>query len=82
MNLRGRGKGYFVATTGIIEAKPNASNVIPGSARLVIDARGEFRETLLEFRERLEKESLALALDGERRADALGDAFGHAAQRL
>jgi N-carbamoyl-L-amino-acid hydrolase len=57
----GRGKGYFVATTGIIEAKPNASNVIPGSARLVIDARSERRETLLEFRERLEKESLTLA---------------------
>jgi beta-ureidopropionase / N-carbamoyl-L-amino-acid hydrolase len=57
----GRGEGYFVATTGIIEAKPNASNVIPGSARLVIDARGERRETILEFRERLDRESLALA---------------------
>jgi N-carbamoyl-L-amino-acid hydrolase len=55
------GRGYFVATTGVIEAKPNASNVIPGSARLVIDARCEFRETLVEFRERLKKESLALA---------------------
>jgi N-carbamoyl-L-amino-acid hydrolase len=55
------GRGYFVATTGVIEAKPNASNVIPGTARLVVDARAEFRETLLEFRERLEKESLALA---------------------
>jgi N-carbamoyl-L-amino-acid hydrolase len=55
------GRGYFVATTGIIEAKPNASNVIPGSARLVIDARSELRETLLEFRERLDDESLALA---------------------
>ena len=55
------GRGYFVATTGVIEAKPNASNVIPGTARLVVDARSEFRETLLEFRERLDKESLALA---------------------
>ncbi len=55
------GRGYFVATTGVIEAKPNASNVIAGSARLVIDARSDFRETLLEFRERLEKESLELA---------------------
>jgi len=54
-------RGYFVATTGIVEAKPNASNVIPGSARLVIDARGELRETLLEFRERLENESLSIA---------------------
>jgi beta-ureidopropionase / N-carbamoyl-L-amino-acid hydrolase len=55
------GRGYFVATTGVIEAKPNASNVIPGFARLVVDARSEFRESLLEFRERLDKESLALA---------------------
>ncbi|MBV9566694.1 MAG: Zn-dependent hydrolase, partial [Hyphomicrobiales bacterium] len=56
----GRGKGYFVATTGVIETKPNASNVIPGSVRLVIDARSEFREALVEFRERLDQESLAL----------------------
>ena len=55
------GRGYFVATTGVIEAKPNASNVIPGAARLVVDARSEFRESLIEFRERLDKESLALA---------------------
>ena len=57
----GRGKGYFVATTGVLEAKPNASNVIPGTARLVIDARSELREDLVEFRERLDKESLGVA---------------------
>ena len=77
-----RGDGYFVATTGVIEAKPNASNVIPGSARLVIDARGERRETILEFRERLDRESLALAQTASRRTPALRDALGHAAQRL
>jgi beta-ureidopropionase / N-carbamoyl-L-amino-acid hydrolase len=56
-----RGKGYFVATTGVIEVKPNASNVIAGSARLVIDARGERRELQDEFRGRLDAESLAIA---------------------
>jgi N-carbamoyl-L-amino-acid hydrolase len=59
--IAGDGSGYFVATTGVIEAKPNAANVIPGSTRLVIDARSEFRDTLLEFRERLATESLAHA---------------------
>ncbi|MBV9754960.1 MAG: Zn-dependent hydrolase [Hyphomicrobiales bacterium] len=56
-----QGRGYFVATTGVIEARPNASNIIPGSARLIIDARSESREALVEFRERLDRESLVLA---------------------
>ena len=30
---------YFVATVGIIQAEPGGSNVVPGRARLVIDAR-------------------------------------------
>jgi len=58
-----RGGGYFVATTGVIEARPNASNVIPGTARLVIDARAESRPLMLDFLERLDAESLALALE-------------------
>jgi N-carbamoyl-L-amino-acid hydrolase len=56
-----QGDGYFVATSGVIEAKPNASNVIPGSARLIIDARSENRQKMLKFRDWLETESRALA---------------------
>ncbi|MGP0089229.1 MAG: Zn-dependent hydrolase [Xanthobacteraceae bacterium] len=33
------GRGYFVATVGILEAQPGASNVVPGRSRLVIDVR-------------------------------------------
>jgi beta-ureidopropionase / N-carbamoyl-L-amino-acid hydrolase len=59
--LAARSEGYFVATTGVIEAKPNASNVIAGLARLVIDARSERRELKDEFRSRLDTDSLAIA---------------------
>lgn len=83
------GKGYFVATTGIIEARPNASNVIPGSARLVIDARAENRATILEFLERLEVESVAIAREAnvtrtrhERLSDTLPSACDDGLRRL
>ena len=29
-----RGRGHFVATTGILEQQPNAANVVPGRCRL------------------------------------------------
>lgn len=35
------GNGHFVATTGIVEQAPNAANVVPGRARLVVDIRAE-----------------------------------------
>jgi N-carbamoyl-L-amino-acid hydrolase len=60
-DLARQDQGYFVATTGVIEAKPNAANVIPGSARLIIDARAEARGLMLAFLERLDAESLAAA---------------------
>jgi len=37
--LAAAGRGYFVATVGILEAHPGASNVVPGRSRLVIDVR-------------------------------------------
>lgn len=83
------GAGYFVATVGIIEAKPNASNVIPGSARLVVDARAENRATMLEFFERLDAESLAIAREAgvtrtrhERLSDTLPSACDEGLRRL
>jgi N-carbamoyl-L-amino-acid hydrolase len=83
------GKGYFVATVGIIEARPNASNVIPGSARLVVDARAENRALMLDFLERLEVESLAAASEAgvtrarhERLSDTLPSACDDGLRRL
>ena len=84
-----RGQGYFVATTGIIEAKPNASNVIPGSARLVIDARAERREPMLEFLERLDHDSQTIVQEAsvtrkrhERLSDTLPSACDERLRRL
>jgi N-carbamoyl-L-amino-acid hydrolase len=37
--LSAAGRGYFVATVGILDVEPHASNVVPGRSRLVIDAR-------------------------------------------
>jgi len=59
--LAARGRGHFVATVGIIEVLPGGSNVIPRSARLVIDARSEDRRLMEEFR---------AAIDGESRSAA------------
>jgi N-carbamoyl-L-amino-acid hydrolase len=56
-----RERGHFVATTGIVEVLPNASNVIPKTARIVIDARSEDRELMEEFCRTLDAESLSAA---------------------
>jgi beta-ureidopropionase / N-carbamoyl-L-amino-acid hydrolase len=37
--LAAAGRGYFVATVGILEVEPGASNVVPGRSRVVIDVR-------------------------------------------
>jgi beta-ureidopropionase / N-carbamoyl-L-amino-acid hydrolase len=55
--LAARGRGHFVATVGIIEALPGGSNVIPRSARIVIDARSEGRSLMDEFRDALDQQS-------------------------
>ena len=47
--LAAENAGYFAATIGVIEAAPNAANVVPTTARMVIDARAERRETMLRF---------------------------------
>jgi N-carbamoyl-L-amino-acid hydrolase len=59
--LAARGSGHFVATVGIIEALPGGSNVIPRSARIVIDARSEARSVMDEFRDALDRESRSAA---------------------
>jgi N-carbamoyl-L-amino-acid hydrolase len=61
VRLSTSGRGHFVATVGIIEALPGASNVIPRSARIVIDARSEDRCLMEEFRGLLDAQSRAAA---------------------
>ena len=46
---------------GVIEALPGATNVIPKSARILIDARSEDRRLLEEFRGALDAESRGAA---------------------
>jgi len=59
--LAARGRGHFVATVGLIEALPGASNVIPKTARIVIDARSEDRALMEEFHGALNEASRAAA---------------------
>ena len=59
--LAERGQGHFVATVGILEALPGASNVISKSARIVIDARCEDRRLMDEFRTAVDSKSRAAA---------------------
>jgi beta-ureidopropionase / N-carbamoyl-L-amino-acid hydrolase len=61
LELAAAGRGHFVATVGIIEALPGGSNVIPRSARIVIDARSEDRRLMEEFREMLDARSRSAA---------------------
>jgi len=65
-----RDQGHFVATTGIVEVLPNASNVIPKTARIVVDARSEDRGLMEEFCRTLDAESLVAA--GAANVDRLG----------
>ena len=46
-----RGPSHFVATVGEFSIEPNAANVVPSHARLLIDARAEDPAVMLEFRD-------------------------------
>lgn len=59
----GAGRGHFVATVGVLELQPNAANVIPGEARLVVDIRAEDHALAQEFLAMLEARSSAIADD-------------------
>jgi N-carbamoyl-L-amino-acid hydrolase len=56
-----RGRGHFVATTGILEQQPNAANVVPGRSRMVFDIRAEDDGLLQEFLADLDEHSRAVA---------------------
>jgi N-carbamoyl-L-amino-acid hydrolase len=48
---------YFVATVGILEVSPSASNVVPGRCRLIVDARWTSPAMIRQFVERIDRES-------------------------
>jgi N-carbamoyl-L-amino-acid hydrolase len=56
-----RGRGHFVATTGILEQQPNAANVVPGRSRIVFDIRAEDDGLLQGFIADLDERSRAVA---------------------
>lgn len=53
--------GHFVATTGVLQVEPNAPNVVPARARLVVDARSDDKERVERFVDALRVESRAAA---------------------
>ncbi|MBX9830294.1 MAG: Zn-dependent hydrolase [Xanthobacteraceae bacterium] len=57
-----RKQGHFVATTGILEVRPNAANVVPGQARLVFDIRAGDHAMIGEFLQALDAASHAIAV--------------------
>jgi N-carbamoyl-L-amino-acid hydrolase len=59
--LAAEGQDYFVATVGILTVEPSASNIVPGQARLVIDARTTNPTLTRQFVEAIDRDSLAHA---------------------
>lgn len=55
------GPGYFVATTGVVDAEPNAANVVPRRARLIVEARAEDADLLAAFAAEIDKASAEAA---------------------
>jgi N-carbamoyl-L-amino-acid hydrolase len=60
--LAAGGRGYFVATVGILNVEPGASNVVPGRSRLVIDARATDAALTAEFTAAIDAESTRQAV--------------------
>jgi len=55
------GRGYFVATAGLLEIAPNAINVVPGRARVVFDIRAEDHALATEFFAEIDRASSEIA---------------------
>ncbi|MBR1221632.1 Zn-dependent hydrolase [Bradyrhizobium sp. U87765 SZCCT0131] len=61
-DIADRGEGHFVATTGVLEISPNAANVVPGGARMIVDIRAEDAAVMDDFATWLDQESQAIAI--------------------
>ncbi|MDR3514345.1 MAG: Zn-dependent hydrolase [Azospirillaceae bacterium] len=59
--LANRGPGHFAATVGEFRIEPGAANVVPSSARLLIDARAEHRPDMVAFLDQLAIRAAAVA---------------------
>ncbi len=59
------GRGHFVATTGLVTIEPNAANVVPRSARIVVDVRYEDASLASSFAAALDR-ATAEAAEGAR----------------
>jgi N-carbamoyl-L-amino-acid hydrolase len=55
------GADYFVATVGILNVEPSASNIVPARCRLIIDARSTAPALIQRFTETIDRESGAHA---------------------
>jgi N-carbamoyl-L-amino-acid hydrolase len=55
------GADYFVATVGILNVEPSASNIVPARCRLIIDARSTAPALIQRFTETIDRESQAHA---------------------
>ena len=55
------GPDYFVATVGILDVEPSASNIVPARCRLIIDARSTAPALIQRFTETIDRESGAHA---------------------
>lgn len=64
MEFAQRDKGHFVATSGVVHVAPNAANVVPGAARLVLDIRSEDHDLTVEFLAKAEEQARTLAETG------------------
>jgi beta-ureidopropionase / N-carbamoyl-L-amino-acid hydrolase len=60
-SLAAAGRGYFVATAGVLEVEPNAANVVPGRARVIFDIRAEDHALANELIAELDRQSTAIA---------------------
>jgi beta-ureidopropionase / N-carbamoyl-L-amino-acid hydrolase len=63
------GPAHFAATVGEFEIAPNAANVVPSRARLLIDARAEVRANMETFVDRVKALAAAVAAETGARID-------------
>jgi N-carbamoyl-L-amino-acid hydrolase len=70
-DISDRDGGYFVATVGEMHVEPNVANVVPGSVRLVIDARAERRATMQDFVARLRESMPDIATSNDAELSAI-----------